>query len=681
MESKSILAIDFGTTNSYFSKCPADQISPVGIDFGTGRDGLPTAILYRGDREPLVGEPALHEYGEASPPQRQGYQLHTQFKPDIVAGEEAARAATDFLRFVVVQARRQHILLDPSRHEVIFGVPSEAEAQFRTRLAQIAQAAGYGAIRLVDEPKGALLHHLWHKDFSPEEARRGILVIDFGGGTCDFALLQSLQVSHSWGDMELGGRLFDDLFFQWFLEQNPQALPALEKAGDTYYVHSFLCREVKEFFSLTMARDRTETVSKSVGRYGSLRDMTWPDFLARAQRYTPSPVFVRHLEDMRQGKTAGAGPRACPPDSGQPQGAAPTSTIHNPQAAIDLIDWFRVSLAQGLAEKEIDARTISRVILAGGSSQWPFVADVVTETLGIEWSALMRSDRPYAVIAQGLSILPALLKRFDETKDKLRSELPEFCRTQVRPLVEKVTDSYVAGVAEDVTSELFDKTIRPILEEFRHKGGSVKGLRESISGQVRANEGRLREIIESRMQTLRLGLPGELNELLRAWFNSHGLSVGEKPVESGQPLAVEEAIGPPSTPDLYGGIMDTVGWFVVALAATAGAAVSGGGGLHLIAAGPIGWLIGGILVAVVAFLAVRYGTTRAKELADTWNAPAWLVRTVLLPSRIASMRTDFQRRLRETLGRETATLQNELEARIGTITQRQIESLSEITQL
>ena len=117
----------------------------------------------------------------------------------------------------------------------------------------------------MDEPKGALLHHLWHKDFSPQEARRGILVIDFGGGTCDFAFLQSLQVSHSWGDMELGGRLFDDLFFQWFLEQNPGALADMENSGDTYYVHSYLCREVKEFFSLTMARDRFEKVSKSVG--------------------------------------------------------------------------------------------------------------------------------------------------------------------------------------------------------------------------------------------------------------------------------------------------------------------------------------------------------------------------------------------------------------------------------
>ncbi len=672
MDTPNILAIDFGTTNTYFSKCPADQISPVGIDFGTGRDGLPTAILYRGDREPLVGEPALHEYGEASPEERAGYQLRTQFKPDIVESREAAKAATDFLRVVVLQAQRQHIALDPTKYDVICGVPSEAQTPFRTKLSQIARAAGYGDVRLVDEPKGALLHHLWHKDFSPEEARRGILVIDFGGGTCDFALLQSLQVTHSWGDMELGGRLFDDLFFQWFVEQNPGALKAMEKAGDAYYVHSYLCREVKEFFSLTMARDRTETINKSIGRYGSLKGMTWAGFLDRARRYTPSPTFIRHLEDMGL-RTFTL--RIDPAD------ADAQSEIRNPRSAIDLIDWFRTSLAQGLSEQAVDTSQISRVILAGGSSQWPFVPDVVTETLGVERSCLMRSDRPYAVIAQGLSILPALQKKFDETRDKLRSDLPEFCRARVRPLVERVTDSYVAGVAADVTSELFDKAIRPILEQFRQQGGSTRALRDSIAAEVKAHEGSLREIIEDRMQTLRRGLPGQLNEMLKAWFESYGLSVGERPIQEAQQVSVTQEMIQPISPDLYGAVMETVGWFVVALATTAGAAILGGGGIHLLAAGPAGWIAGAVLSAVVAFLAVRYGIARAQEIAEAWNAPAWLVKNVLLPSRIARMRTDFQQRLQQTLRRETAALQTQLEEKIGEITERQIDGLSEIAQL
>jgi len=183
------------------------------------------------------------------------------------------------------------------------------------------------------------------------------------------------------------------------------------------------------------------------------------------------------------------------------------------------------------------------------------------------------------------------------------------------------------------------------------------------------------------MRTLRLGLPGQLNELLKTWFGSYGLSVGAKPIEESQRASIAAEVTGPTTPDLYGGIMETVGWFVVALAASVGAGISGGSGLALVAAGPAGLIAGAVIGAIVAFLAVRVGMDRAKEIAESWNAPAWLVKNILLPSKIVRMRTNFRDRLEETLQRETATLQNELEARICAVTGKQIESLSEIAQL
>jgi len=659
MNNNGVLSIDFGTTNSYYCKCPADQIAPVGVDFGSGRDGLPTAILYRGDREPLVGEAALHEFGEASAQERRQYRLCTQFKPDIAQSAEAAETAADFLRTVIAQAQRQHIAMDPAQQHVIFGMPSESQGDFRTTLTEIARKAGYGQVRLLDEPKGALLYHLWRKDFSPEEAQRGILVVDFGGGTCDFAFLQSLRVTCSWGDMELGGRLFDDLFFQWFCEQNPGVLRELQEMGEAYYVHSYLCREVKEFFSLTMARDRSEVVNKSVGRCGSLRGMDWPAFMERASHYMPSPTLVSHLQGM--------GVRC--------------RSVTQREEPIDLVEWFRRSLVQGFSDEAVRGGDISLVVLAGGSSQWPFVADVIAETLGVDPSRLLRSDRPYAVIAQGLAILPALQRQFERTRETLRADLPQFCRNRVRPLVERVTGMYISDVATDVTSEVFDKSIRPVLEDFRDKGGSVSALRETISANVKADEDRLREIIEGRMRTLSLGLPGQLNELLADWFGSYGLSVGDKPVGDGRFVSVQGDVIGPETPDLYGGIMETVGWFVVGLATSVGAMVCGGAGTALVATGPVGLLAGALLSAVAAFLAVRYGKTKARELADNWNAPAWVIKTVMTPSRTAKARQQFKSRLEETLRRETAGLQDRMETRIREITEAQIEGLSEIAQL
>lgn len=659
MNDSSILAIDFGTTNSYFCKCPADQISPVGVDFGSGRDGIPTAILYRPDKNPLVGNPALHEYGESSNEQREQYRLCTQFKPDVTKSREAAKNAEDFLRTVVEQSQKQHIVLDPAGHEVIVGVPAEAEEAFRTRLKEIAKAAGYGDVKLLDEPKGALLSHLWRKDFSPDEALRGVLIVDFGGGTCDFAFLRSLDEIHSWGDMELGGRLFDDLFFQWLLDQNTAALRQIEDAGDTYYVHSYLCREVKEFFSLTMARDRDENVNKSVGRYGSVKSMSWQEFLDRAKSYKPSPAFVNYL--------CGIG--------------VDSNKLLHPAEPIDLIEWFRKSLAQGLSEKKIDTGDISRVILAGGSSQWPFVYDVVSETLGLDPSKLMRSDRPYAVISEGLAILSPLKRQFDKTREQLRQELPEFCRTKVRPLVQKTTEAYVSDVATDITLELFDKKIQPVLMEYRKSGGSLASLKKQVSSTAKAFETDLKKIIEDRMQTLRLGLPEQVRDLLTGWIESHGLSIGDAQIEQGRQFSIgSDAIGS-GAPDLYGGIMDTVGWFVVGIAASIGAMLCGGTGTAILVSGPIGLICGAILALVIAYLTVRHGKEKAAKIAENWDAPAWVIKRALTQSKIHKAREAFRSQLEEKLRQETTPLQDEFESRIRKITELQIEGLSEITQL
>ena len=659
MSEPSILAIDFGTTNSYFCKCPADQISPVGVDFGSGRDGIPSAILYRRDKEPLVGNPALHEYGESSNEEREYYRLCTQFKPDITTSEEAAKNAEDFLRAVVEQSQRQHIVLDPARHEVIVGVPSEAGEGFRAKLAEIAEAAGYGDVKLLDEPKGALLSHLWHKDFSPDEALRGVLIVDFGGGTCDFAFLRSLDEIHSWGDMELGGRLFDDLFFQWFLSQNAAAFRGIESAGDTYYVHSYLCREVKEFFSLTMARDRAESVNKSVGRYGSVRGMSWETFLDRAKSYKPSGAFAGYLQGI----------------------GVDSDRLIRPAEPLDLIEWFRKSLAQGLAEKKIDTGDISRVILAGGSSQWPFVYDVVSETLGLNPSKLMRSDRPYAVIAEGLAILSPLQRQFEKTRNKLREELGEFCRAKVKPLVRKTTEAYVSDVATDITLELFDKKIQPVLQEYRDSGGSLAALKSSVSSKAKSFEPDLRKIVEQRMLTLRMGLPEQVKDMLTKWFESHGLSTGDAQIEQGRRISIgSDAIGS-GAPDLYGGIMDTVGWFVVGIATSIGAILCGGAGTAILVAGPVGLIGGAVLALVIAYLTVRHGKEKAAKLAENWDAPAWVIKRALTQPKIHKAREVFRSQLEERLREETVTLQDEFEARIRRITELQIEGLSEIAQL
>jgi len=659
MDNLGVLAIDFGTTNSYYCKCPIDQLSPVGVDFGLGKDGIATAVLYRGDKEALAGDSAINEFCEAPREQRQKWNLRAQFKPDIGRSEEASKNAEDFLRTVLVQSERQSISINPTQRHVIVGTPSEAEDGFKTRLVEVARAAGYGSIRLVDEPKGALLYHLWHKDFSPAEARKGILVVDFGGGTCDFAFLRRLEVRHSWGDMELGGRLFDDLFFQWFLEQNTSALRAIEQENDTYYVHSCLCREVKEFFSRTMARDRSETLNKSVGRYGSIRGMTWSIFISRAKSYKLSQTFIRYLSEIGH-------------ESGK---------LMQPGITLDLLAWFRQCLIRGFEEKKIDRSEIARVILVGGSSQWPFVPDILCEVLELDWSKLMRSDRPYAVISEGLAILPALQRKFQQTRDDLRKELPQFCKDKLGPLVQKNVDTVITDIAAGITLDLFDKRIKPILLDFRESGGSVASLKKHISSKAKAFEPELKRIVEEKMSTLKEGLAVLVFKLVAEWFESNGLALGGVSTDIGKMASARTDDMVPEAPNLYGGIIDLVSWFAVGFATSIGGMICGGAGTAILASGPIGWIVGAVLATIVAILTFRYGAKRARELAEHWNAPAWIIKMVLTKSKMTKtgnrFRDEIENRLRESL----SSLLYECQQRIRELTETQIETLTEIDQL
>jgi len=658
MSAKDVLAIDFGTANTYYCKCPGDQLSPQGVDFGDGRDGLATAILYRKGKSPLIGHTAMAEYGEATTQERSGYVLRTHFKPDIATGEEARRNAADFLGAVLEEARQQRLDLEPGSRQVIFGVPSEAGADYRKALTEAAQKAGYGEIKMVDEPKGALLYHVFHRDIPARDALRGLLVVDFGGGTCDFAFLCRGNVRHSWGDMRLGGRLFDDLFFQWFMDDNPGALEALRKDGSEFFVHSCRCREIKELFSRAMARDRSDKVTKAVDKW-RITDITWEAFLRRSRSYSPSATLKQYLADIG--------------------GCAVVADDRN--GSVDLLAWFRSCLIDGIRAAKIDKGDIQFVILAGGSSQWPFVSDIVQEELGVEQTCIMRSDRPYAAISEGLALQPALQARFGATQEKLREEFPQFCNGDLKALLDRRTQGIAKEIASGITQELFDHKLKPLLIEFRTQGGSMASLKGRIASAAASFEPRLRSLIEEKVSVLTKGLPSAVKELMAKWFDTHDLVLPE------EDMAVEvvdaEKVGKPGieVPDFYGDIIDTISLFTVGLVTAIVAMICGGGGMALIASGPIGWIIGAVLGLVIGVLAVTFGSEQAKRMAEEWNVPDWLLKRALTDGKIATTRDKLTAEIESAVQRELSGMQDGLAKQVSQQVEREIDSLSDINHL
>jgi molecular chaperone DnaK len=653
-----VLGVDFGTTNSYVCKCPSDQISPDGINLQkTERDGIPSAVLYRDGKKTLVGWQALDEWGDATDKERQSYQLVTNFKPDICSNKQAQKHAEGFLKAIAILLERDHLIVDLASNEVIFGVPSEANQSYANYLSEITEQAGYGSIETKDEPIGALSYHLWKKDFSPSDARKGVLVVDFGAGTCDFAYMRRLEVRYSWGDRLLGGRLFDDLFFKWFLDENQGAAEALDRSGDEYFVHWHECREMKESFSQTMAYNRDETFRKRLGNYGIVTGMTWKSFIKRAKSYRPTPSFARYLRQVGE----------------------PAEKLLDDDEPIDLLEWFRSSLTEGLTKNKIDESEISRIILAGGSSLWPFVPDLLCEVLDIELSHILRSERPYTVIASGLAILPALQEQFHEKQKRLREGKPAFMEEVIKPLLDRRFDDVTSRIVQDTTADLYDQKIRSILTEFREAGGTIASVKDRIASAVKNSETGLREIFHKHMDTLVKALPVELQQLVSEWFESEGLHYSARLLRIKDPARLREM--DVDTPDLYGEITKHISYFVMGVVAPIVANICGGAGLALIVSGPIGWIIG----AIIGTLAIFMGRRAAKKWVESKNIPKWLVKLALSKKKMAKLleecRSKFEQAVKEQITQCSEQPTQELLAKIEDSIDQEIEGLSAIDQL
>ncbi len=554
-----VLAVDFGTTNTYLCKCPGDELLPSPVDLSSGQTGLDTAILRRPGRAPLIGPLAMNTWGEMTPDERRHCTLACRFKPDIARSREAWESGRDFLATILEEAAARRLELSPAGREVYFGVPCDASEEYRQALADMAAQAGYGVIQLLEEPLAALLTHLSQRDIAPSEALKRVLVLDFGGGTCDMALMEDLKVRRAWGDWELGGRVFDDLFFQILLDRSPGLEERLEEEEAQYFVHWYWSRQLKESFSNTIARDRRERWSGSAGNYGSIRGLFWEEFLDRARHYQAS-------EDMK----------ALSPNCPGSQGPE------------DLLKRLE-RLFDGIEDP-------ASVILAGGSSQWPFVTDMLEERFpGIR---TVRSDQPYSVVARGLAIMPALRRRNERASAALAHDRVRFLN-QIRC---EELEPLMSAVADDVSSALWEllrrQVLAPQLQKFSREGGSLEVLNQRISAAAEQCLPEMEEIFRRRVHLGLESLNARLTALTAEWFRSQGIR--SLPLSlSGAPLdlsALGQSLSSLKFP-AFNRALSVLDVAVGALAASVTATVCGGAGAALIMDGPLGLALGGLIGA------------------------------------------------------------------------------------
>jgi len=317
---------------------------------------------------------------------------------DTVAPEEIAAIIIRYLK----QAAEKTPMMDGSTslsqlQSATITVPANWDPVRREATKYAAMLAGFDNIELIDEPVAALLH-VWKNQkvrLGLGKTNEKIMVIDFGGGTCDIAVVrlrnrptiqfwakENVQIILSRGNNHLGGELINQMIEEKFLSDDIEDSTHLLLGERKKRTESLKIR-----INETMSSQAMKFIENIPQRERNLLK-GWRDFLPKEFE------GAEYLGGTKWGLSANKFHSMLSEELRTEIGRG-TQSRPFIQAFIDLIN----SVLQDCGGSD----SFERVVLVGGSSYLYFVIPVLYSIFkGLEWrTTLYRPDWPEKCIALG----------------------------------------------------------------------------------------------------------------------------------------------------------------------------------------------------------------------------------------------------------------------------------------
>ena len=216
------IGIDFGTTKTLVSFYDPESKTNGYVRLGRGIDKMPTSIYVDEDGVWQFGDDA-DDYMSLSPLRyRRDFKLWLgKNAPYLVAKVEgtihqftAKDLAAKFLKHIKDQCEEMVFHEPVSSCTVTY--PVAFSIAQREELKAAALEAGFERVKLLPEPEAAGYAYY---TFGADKRLSKLMVVDWGGGTVDFAMVKlegdevSLVPNSYGGEVNVGGRKFDELLF------------------------------------------------------------------------------------------------------------------------------------------------------------------------------------------------------------------------------------------------------------------------------------------------------------------------------------------------------------------------------------------------------------------------------------------------------------------------------------
>ena len=352
-----IIGIDLGTTNSCVAVYEAGE--PVVIANAEGNRTTPSVVAFSKTGERMVGQVAKRQ--AITNPDRTIISIKREMGTNHKVAIDGKNYTPQEISAMILQKLKSdaEAYLGTTVDKAVITVPAYFSDSQRQATKDAGKIAGLEVMRIINEPTAAALAYGLDKDIDQK-----ILIYDLGGGTFDVSILDIsegvFEVLASAGDARLGGDDFDEKVMNWIADTF-KAESGIDLRNDKMAMQRL--KEAAEKAKIELS----STMSTNINLPFITADATGP-------KHFDATLTRAKFDELTR----------------------------------DLVERTMGPVKRTLSDAGLSVNQIDKVLLVGGSTRIPAVADAVKNFIGKE---PFKGINPDECVAVGAAIQGGVLSK------------------------------------------------------------------------------------------------------------------------------------------------------------------------------------------------------------------------------------------------------------------------------